>query len=229
VLLGDARGALVFRMPRGRGSIVLAGDPAPFTNRNIATGDNARLAYLLAAPGRPGGVVAFDDALHGALLDRPWWQVLPPPVDAALGVAAFAFVLWLVYSLVRDGSALPGALPREPTSAEFVAALAALYQRAKARSYAAGVLSAEALALAARTLGLPPGADPQVVAGQAAHRRGGDDVARLAADGSAEPVTDRELISRAQTAFAVRKEYLHGQGGRSRAAFDGGTRARRRR
>jgi hypothetical protein len=229
VLLADARGALVIRLHRGRGTIVLANDPAPFTNRSLANADDARLAVLLGRPARAGALVAFDDALHGSLAERPWWRALPPSVDAALGIGAFAFVLWLIASLVRNGRPLPGVPPREPTSAEFVAALAALYERTAARRYAAGVLDADAVATAARALGLAADVDPQVLVARTAERRGGRDLERLIAERSNEPRTDRELVARAHTAYTVRKEFLHGQGGRSRAAFDGGTRARRRR
>ncbi len=228
VLLGDGLGALAITMTRGKGTIVLVTTTAPFTNRALASGDNARLAYLIGRPAHPGGSVAFDDALHGSLTERPWWQALPPSVDAALGIGACAFVLWLILSIVRNGRPLPPPPPREPTSAEFLAALAALYERTDARHYAADVLDAAAFATAARALGLPPGASPQVLAERAAQRRG-DDVAQLIAARAIEPRTDRELISRAHTAYAVRKDFSYGQGDRSRAAFDGGTRTRRRR
>jgi hypothetical protein len=227
VRLGDGLGALAIVMSRGKGTIVLVTETDPFTNRALARADNARLAYLIARPARPGGTIAFDDALHGALVERPWWQALPRPVDAALGVGAVAFVLWLLLSLVRNGRALPPPAPREPTSAEFLAALAALYARTQARHYAADVLDAAAFATAARALGLPPGANPQVLVARAAQRRG-DDVARLIAARATEPRTDRELIVRAHTAYTVRKDFSYGQGDRSRAAFDGGTRTRRR-
>jgi hypothetical protein len=227
VLLGDGLGALAITMTRGKGTIVLVTQTAPFTNRALAQADNARLAVLIARPSHPGGMLAFDDALHGSLTEKPWWQALPRSVDAALGVGAFGFVLWLVLSLVRNGRPLPPPAPREPTSAEFLAALAALYERTAARHYAADVLDAAAYATAARALGLLPGADPQVLVARAAQRRG-DDVAALLAARTTEPRTDRELISRAHTAYLVRKDFSYGQGDRSRAAFDGGTRTRRR-
>jgi hypothetical protein len=228
VLLGDGLGALAITMTRGNGTIVLVTQTAPFMNRALAHADNARLAYLIGRPSRSGGTVAFDDALHGALTERPWWQALPRSVDAALGVGALAFVLWIVLSVVRNGRPLPPLAPRDPTSAEFLAALAALYERTGARHYAADVLDAAAFATAARALGLQPGANPQVLVARAAQRRG-DDVARLIAARATEPRTDRELISRAHTAYLVRKDFSYGQSDRSRGAFDGGTRARRRR
>jgi len=228
VLLGDGRGALAITMTRGKGTIVLVTETAPFTNRALARADNARFAYLIARPSHSGGTVAFDDALHGSLSERPWWQALPRSVDAALGLGAFAFALWLVLSIVRNGRPLPPPAPREPTSAEFLAALAALYERTGSRHYAADVLDAAAYATAVRALGLPPGASPQVLVERAAQRRG-DDVAQLIAARATEPRTDRELISRAHTAYLVRKDFSYGQSDRSRGAFDGGTRARRRR
>ena len=220
-LLSDGNGDIVVRYPLGRGEVVAVSDPVPLTNERIGLAANARLAYLLGVPRRAGGVVAFDDALHGALVDRPWYRALSTPLRVALSIAGIALVLALA------GSALGGAAPmrlrpqREPTSAEFVAALAALYERTRARAAAQAILVRDALGAASAADG-----EPLV-------RRGGADaepIRRLAAGLAAPAATDAELLASAKLAYTIRKDFTDG-GHRdgSRAAFAGRTRTRRRR
>ena len=60
MLLVDERGPLVVRYAYGKGEVVAAIDESLFTNARLARADDARLAYALARPRIPGGLVAFD-------------------------------------------------------------------------------------------------------------------------------------------------------------------------
>jgi hypothetical protein len=202
--LFDGNGDVVVRYPLGRGEIVAVSDAVPFANAHLAGADNARLAYLLARPRRPGGLVAFDDGIHGALIDRPWYRALPIPLRVSFAIGGVALLLGLIGSALGGGAALPLEPPREPSSAEFVDALAALHERIGARREARDVLAHAALAAAG----------PRAVA------------ALLAA-----PVaTDADLLAGARRAAALRKDIGHdGNGDGRRAAFAGRTRTRRRR
>jgi hypothetical protein len=175
-------------------------------------------------------VVAFDDGLHGALIDRPWYRALPLPVRVALGFGVLALALGLAGSALPGSPPMPSRPPREPTSAEFLDALAALYARTGARSATRDVLAADALAAAARSAGLAENAPPERVARRVAERGGGDAVGRLvrALD---EPIrTDGELLASAKLAHLVRKECTHDPSADGpRAAFAGRARTRRRR
>jgi hypothetical protein len=208
---------IVVRYPLGRGLVVAVSDALPFTNANIARADNARLAYLVGRPRRLGGVVAFDDGLHGALIDRPWYRALPVPVRVSLAIGAVTLVLGLIGSALRGGAPLALEPPREPSSAEFIAALAALHERIGARAAVRDVLVHDALAAAATSVGLP--------AGSAA----GDALRRLGAARDAPVETDAELLARAKLAHTIRKDIGNdGNGDGRRAAFAGRTRTRRR-
>jgi hypothetical protein len=208
-LLFDGNGDIVVRYPLGRGEIVAVSDALPFANANLARADNARLAYLLARPRWPGGLVAFDDGIHGALIDRPWYRALPIPLRVGLALGAVALLLGLIGSSLRTGPALPLEPPREPSSAEFLAALAALHERIGARTQARDTLVTAAIAAAG------PGAD--------------DGPRGLAALLAAPAATDADLLAGARRAHAIRKDIGNdGNGDGRRAAFAGRTRTRRR-
>jgi hypothetical protein len=143
-LLRDRAGIVAVRYRYGRGEVVGIADAAQFENRAIAHGDAARLAYLAAAPRRPGAVVAFDEAIRGDVVERPWYRALTAPELVALALAALAGLLWLAYGIVPLGPPVRLFPPREPTSAEFVDAFAALYERVRARDHAADALLRDA-------------------------------------------------------------------------------------
>ena len=125
----------------GQGAIVTAGDPRRFDNAHLGTGDDARAAYALGRPRHPGGVVAFDETLHGTLVDRTWWNVLDAPERVALGGIVLALLIALAGGALRLGPAVALRLAREPASDEFIAAIAALYRRSGARHAAIALLA----------------------------------------------------------------------------------------
>lgn len=142
-LLADRSGALVVRYRYGRGEVTGIATAAFFENRALGRGDDARLAYLAARPVH-GGVVAFDEAVRGDIVEKPWYRALDAPELVALAIAALAGLLWLLYGIIPLGPAVRLRAPREPTSEEFVDAVAALYERARARDHARDALVADA-------------------------------------------------------------------------------------
>ncbi len=140
--LSDRNGDIVVRYPLGRGEVVAVVDTVPFDNANIAAGGNARLAYLIGVPRRSGGVVAFDDGIHGALIDRPWYRALGLPTRVALSIVAVAGLLAFIGGLFGSGPPMRLSPEREPTSVEFLDALASLYERTQARATASALVAA---------------------------------------------------------------------------------------
>jgi hypothetical protein len=140
-LAGEGPRLVALRTPYGRGEIVSVPDPHGFDNALITKADNARLAYALVQPRRAGGIVAFDEALHGVIVDRRWWQVIDVPQRVALGGIALAVLIALAGSALRLGPAVTLRVAREPASDEFVAAVAALYERTKSRRAALALLA----------------------------------------------------------------------------------------
>jgi hypothetical protein len=143
-LLADRGGALVVRVGLGRGAIVYVSDPRLFANAALARDDNARLAYLLARPREPGHIVAFDEGLHGALLERGWLGTLSVPVRVALAGTVLTILIALAGGALRLGPPVTLRAAREPASDEFIAAVAALYRRAHARRDAIAILAGAA-------------------------------------------------------------------------------------
>ena len=227
--LADGNGEIVVRYPFGRGEIIAVSAALPFANGHIAAADNARLAFLIGRPRRAGGLVAFDDALHGDLIDRPWYRALPISVRVALAIAAVALVLGLGGSALRSGPPLQLEPPREPSSEEFVTALAALYERTAARASARAVLVRDALGNAARTVGLAADGPADILVARFGDRAGAVALRGLAAVLDAPAVTDADLLLAARLAYDLRRELTDG-GNRDqrRAAFAGRTRRRRR-
>jgi hypothetical protein len=180
VLLGDRAGPIVVRIPTGRGEIDAVSDPHPFDNALIAQADNARLAFALARP-RGGGAVAFDETLHGALIERRWWQAIDLPERVALAGIALAVLLALAGSALRLGPGIALREAREPASDEFIAAVAALYERNRARRAAIALLAAGA---------------------HAASGAAADELRRLA---ERQSPSDRDLIASAALARTIRE------------------------
>ncbi len=144
VLLRDKSGPLVARYKVERGEVISIAPAAVFENRVLARGDAARLAYLAARPGRPGGTVAFDETIRGDLTEKAWYLALNVPELLALAFLLLAGLLWLAYGLFPLGPPVRLRAPREPTSREFVDAVASLYARIRAREHARDALTADA-------------------------------------------------------------------------------------
>jgi uncharacterized protein DUF4350 len=144
VLLRDGAGPLVARYRIGRGEVISIAPAGVFENRTIGKGDVARLAFLAAQPRRRGGLIAFDETIRGALSEKAWYFALDVPERVALAFVVFAGLVWLAYGIVGLGPPIRLRAPREPTSREFVDAVAGLYGRTRAREHARDALTADA-------------------------------------------------------------------------------------
>ena len=154
-LLADRGGALVVRYRYGRGTVLSIADASVFENAALGRIDDARLAYLAGRPSAPGGVVAFDEAVRGNLAERAWYRALDAPELVALAILVIAGLLWVAYGIVPLGPGVRLTPPREPTSEEFLDAVAALYGRARAREHARDALIADARRALERAPRLP--------------------------------------------------------------------------
>ena len=154
-LLADRGGALVVSYRYGSGAVVSIVDASVFQNDALGRTDDARLAYLAGRPSTPRGVVAFDEAVRGGIAERAWYRALDAPELVALAILGLAGLLWLLYGIVPLGPAVRLNAPREPTSAEFLDAVAALYGRARARDHARDELVADARRALERAPSLP--------------------------------------------------------------------------
>ena len=129
-LLGDAHGPLVVSYRYGKGEVVAAIDEPSFTNAKIARPDRARLAYALVRP-QSGETIAFNESVHGFVTPDHWWSVVPRPFAIAIWSALAVLLLAFGGAALRLG---PPVLPpsRDPNSAAFLDALAALFERGRA-------------------------------------------------------------------------------------------------
>jgi hypothetical protein len=132
VLFDDGRGAVIVAYPFGRGAVTAIVDETLLDNANLARGDRARLAFALAAPRQAGGLVFFDETIHGYLTPEHWWSIVPRPFLYALAVAGFALLVALFGAAVRLGPPLLPEPRDDRSSADFIEALAALLERGNA-------------------------------------------------------------------------------------------------
>jgi hypothetical protein len=203
VLLADRDGRLIVSYPLGRGTVVDAIDAAAFANDAIAVPDRARLAVALARIPGPRGSFAFDESAHGYLAPVHWWTALPPRLVAAIAGALLAVALALAGAAWRLGPPF-GSVPLEtPATASYLDAMAALYERARARRKALEDARRSSERLVARSLGdlddAAEGADPAPARERAA-------LADLDALAQRNRPTDAELIRGLELAVAIRRE-----------------------
>jgi len=154
VLLADRGGPLVVRVPLGHGAMLFISDPRLFANNALARADNARLAYLLARPRQRGRIIAFDEALHGSVRSRGWWETLGVPERIAFTGTVLAILLALAGGALRLGPAIALRAVREPPADEFIAAVAALYARSRARGAAIALLAGDVTGTSAASMQL---------------------------------------------------------------------------
>jgi len=203
VLLADGDGRLIVRYPLGRGTVIDAIDAAAFANEVISLPDRARLAVALARLPGPRGSFAFDESVHGYLAPVHWWTALPPRLVAAIAGALFVVALALFGAAWRLGPPLGSAPLEAPATASYLDAMAALYERARARRKALEDARQSTVRLVARSLGDADDADGVDAAVPARERAALADLDALAQRNAP---TDAELIRGLELAVAIRRE-----------------------
>jgi hypothetical protein len=103
VELADDGGPLVVDVALGRGTVRYFNAAQLFTNRNIARADNARLALALVRPVHPGGLVLFDEGLHGEIVDPSVWSIAPVWLRIVMTGLALTVILALAGGALRLG------------------------------------------------------------------------------------------------------------------------------
>jgi Domain of unknown function (DUF4350) len=206
VLAADRFGALVVHYPLGRGSLTYAVDGQAFDNAHIGTPDHARLAYALARAPQGRGAVAFDEAVHGYLVAEHWWTALPRRLVVAVLLAAATLGLALAGAALRLGPPLEVPQRRDATTAQYLDALAALLERARAASKVLADAYDSTRRLIAVQSGVPEDAGPRVIAasiGVDGMRRDFLALAEMAAAGGDE----RDLVRGLGIACRLRREF----------------------
>jgi hypothetical protein len=163
-LYDDGRGVVIVTYPFGHGAVTAIIDETLLDNASLARGDRARLAFALGAPRRAGGLVSFDETIHGYLTPEHWWSIVPRPFLYALVVAGFALLVALFGAAVRLG---PPLLPKprdDRSSADFIEALAALLERGGAFGTAMRDAADSTSHSIARSLGASSDASDQEIA-----------------------------------------------------------------
>jgi hypothetical protein len=209
-LLADSKGILVTTYPYGKGHVVAAIDEPSFTNANIARPDFARLAYALAQPKR-GTTIAFNESVHGFVTPEHWWSVVPRPFALAIWFAIAILLSAFAAAALRLG---PPVLPQpaDPTSAAFLDALAALFERGRAARKVLLDAARSTQRAAARALGLPDDTAPDKIAAaleEPEQRRRFEELERICR--TAKP-NEANLVRGVALAQHLRKEWTtHGR------------------
>ncbi len=212
VLVDDGRGPLALTYPFGRGRVTALIDEGIFENGSIASGDRARFAYALARPGRAGGVVSFDEMIHGYTISDRWWTVVPRGFAIALCLALVTILVAIAGAAVRFGPPLAAPDARDRSSADFIAAFASLLERGRAaRATFAGAFASTARAVL-RSLGLAEGTPPAQIAPQIERAELREDFRSLAALAERDDLGPADFVRGVALAASLRKEFAaHGR------------------
>ncbi len=211
-LLGDAKGPLVVTYPFGKGRVTAAIDEAQFRNDTIARGDDARLAYALAKPGRPGGLVAFDEFVHGYALPNRWWTLVPRAFAIALCFALATILVAIAGAAARFGPPIVPVERRDRTSADFIDALSSLLERGRATRDALAVATASTTHAIARSLALPDAAPASEIAAGIERLQTREHYRTLVAFARTERLAQADFVRGIALAQELRKEFAaHGR------------------
>ncbi len=175
-LYRDTGGVAVAYSTVGPGGIVWCASPWSFSNAGLATGTN--LDFILALANlQPGAPVIFDEYHQGYGADMMVWNLAPPLVKLGLGQLALALLLLLFTIAWRFG---PSRLPddeRFPRSrAEYLTAMAALLEHARATHVVRERLSVLLRRDLGRRLNVPPHAPLERFTAANAQRQAVDQV-----------------------------------------------------
>lgn len=150
-----AKAPSIQRAYAGRGAILHLDDARLLTNSRIARGDRARFGFWLAQTGRRTGNVAFDETLHGYLTAVHWWLLFPRTLVAAIVAGAGILILAMVGAGIRFGPPIHPIQRRDPSSSEYIEAVASLFARADAAHKALKDALHSVARLIAKRVGLP--------------------------------------------------------------------------
>ncbi len=219
VLVGDAGGALVVATPLGRGRVIAVVDRDLFSNAGIATGDRARLLVALAALARAGfdardGTFAFDESAHGYVTPEHWWLVVPRPFALAIVFGGLVLLVAFAGAAVRLGPPIMPPARDDRSSADFISALATLYERkAVATETLADIARATSTSLA-RALGLGAGASHDAVVRALPGATARAAFVELQALAARPHASTSDLVRGAALAHHLRKDHVtHGRSG----------------
>jgi hypothetical protein len=207
VLLADEKGPLVVRYAFGKGEVVAAIDESLFTNARLGLADNARLAYALARPRGARGLVAFDEAVHGFVVPEHWWSIVPRPFAIALALALAVLILAFGGAALRLGPPLVPVARAEQTSAAFVDALAALFEKTGSGRKALADAAASAKRAVATRAGVPDDLSDEAVARCIESNGDRSTFLGLAELAARNEGSDEQLVRGVTLAQRLRKDY----------------------
>lgn len=148
---------------RGRGRVVLVAEPTLFNNIGLGSGDNAALAFHLAA-GENDRPVVFDEYYHGALMGLGPVALLGIFPYGAIGAfVLFATLLWAWSNGVRFGPPMDAPPESRRNILEYVDAMARLFRRGGKRAFVLRVNREGLLDELRRELRLPNGSPSDIV------------------------------------------------------------------
>lgn len=206
--IGSRNRAYVVAESRGQGALVSVGGSGLFVNEGLGTGDNAAVvgALLAPSPGARVEVLRPGPAAGGG--EQGLLDLVAPNVWAFLAQLAVAFLLLALWRSRRLGAPVAEPQPVAVAGSELVAAVGSLLDRSGSPEHAADLLRADLRRFLADRLGVPPGADADVLAAVAAERVG-IDRARVDRALRADAVeNDAQLVALARDVDAVRQEVL---------------------
>lgn len=212
VLFDDGRGPVAVAYRFGRGTVTAVVDEKLFANGGLARGDAARFALALASPGRRGGDVSFDEAVHGHAVPERWWQIVPRPFAIALALAVLALLVAFTGAAIRLGPPLPSEAREDRTTADFIDALGSLFARGKAVRYVLASATRSTARTIARALHVREEASDDEIAAQIPDDASRSAFATLLAISRDGYPDDKNLLRGIVLAQRLRKEYAaHGR------------------
>lgn len=212
VLFDDGRGPVAVAYRFGRGTVTAVIDETLFANGTLARGDAARLAVAFASPGRAGGVVSFDETVHGHAVPERWWQIVPRPFAVALAVALGALLVAFAGAAIRLGPPLAPETRDDRTTADFIDALGSLLARGKAVRYVMESATRSTARTIARALRLREDASDDEIAASIPDDAARSAFTKLLAIANDAPANDENLVRGVALAQRLRKDFAaHGR------------------
>jgi hypothetical protein len=157
-IAAGVNGAVLCRIPVGRGAFYLMLDDFAWTNAGFDRGENAQVLAAVLARELQDGAFGFDEYRHGHGRIESFVSFLlaAPGASNFLEISMVLALLYLVGRNVRFGPPDPYELPERRTSREYIEAMAQLYERARAAPLAVGAVVSRVRQLAAQRGQLPP-------------------------------------------------------------------------